>query len=752
MRKILGSKKTNLIALFVANTFTAGLNTSYAQTPQNGQSAQSKLLEEVVVTARKREESVMDVPIAVTAFNSGQLEILKVRDIQSLSVGLPNVAFDDIGTTRGVANFSIRGLGVNSSIPSIDPTVGTFIDGVYLGTNAGVVFDVFDLQSIEVLRGPQGTLFGRNVTGGAVLLKSKAPGDEFEGQIKASIEGGGEKPNKYLMGSFGGPVSSTLAAKVSFYTNQDDGYFLNLFNNEAFGEQDTVSIRPMIVWTPNDRLSITAIYDYFDSDGDGPASQNHRNGFGVTNQLTDFDRNSLDFSIDNEGFLSTRSDFFRTISTLDIGDGQITNVFGYREFDQSGDLDVDATPLSLFHSLTALQTKQISNELRYNGNISDKAQITTGLYYFKNELSYNENRRLLGLVAPPGFFGLTQDGGGDYEVKTLGAFAALDYQLNDKTVLNVGLRYTDEKKSANIASLIRNINAPCSVVDGNCPFDFEDEESWSNLSPKIGFTYNLTDASLVYGHWTRGFRSGGYNLRNTAIDTVNFGPGPFDEEEADSFELGYKTTFSNGGRLTAAIFSNKIDNLQREVNFPDPVSGTVQVIKNTSDATINGIEVDTLLPLTGQLLLNASIGYIDPSYDEVRFDLNGDGVINSADEDLDLPRAAELTYSIGLTLDSDLGNWGSAVSRISYAFKDKSIFTDNNRGTLNELGILDLGIDLTSADGRWGLGLFGKNLTDEVKHGNDTQLPSLLGPVPLGGSFAPLAKGRIYGVEVILNF
>ena len=209
---------------------------------QESQGATSVLLEEIVVTARKREESLMDVPISVSAYGSDQLEVLKVRDIQSLSVGLPNVAFDDIGTTRGVANFSIRGLGINSSIPSIDPTVGTFIDGVYLGTNAGVVFDVFDLDSIEVLRGPQGTLFGRNVTGGAVLLNSKAPSEEFEGKIKASIEGGGEDLNKYFMGSVGGSVSDTLAAKISFYTNQDDGYFLNRFNNEAFGEQDTVSV------------------------------------------------------------------------------------------------------------------------------------------------------------------------------------------------------------------------------------------------------------------------------------------------------------------------------------------------------------------------------------------------------------------------------------------------------------------------------------------------------------------------------
>jgi len=737
------------VAIAVAASFTSTGSVVHAQ---ESQGATSVLLEEIVVTARKREESIMDVPISVSAYSADQLEVLKVRDIQSLSVGLPNVAFDDIGTTRGVANFSIRGLGINSSIPSIDPTVGTFIDGVYMGTNAGVVFDVFDLESIEVLRGPQGTLFGRNVTGGAVLLKSKTPSEEFEGKIKASVEGGGEDLNKYFMGSVGGPVSETLAAKISFYTNQDDGYFLNRFNNEAFGEQDTVSIRPMLVWTPNDKLSVTAIYDYFDSDGDGPASQNHINGFGVTNAATNFDRDSLDFSIDNTGFLSTRSDFLRSTVEYELENGTITNVFGYREVDQTGNIDVDATPLDLFNSLTALDVEQVSNELRYAGELNDRTQITAGLYYFKNELKYNENRRLLGLVAPPGIFGLTQDGGGEYEVTTLGAFASIDYSLNDRTNLNLGLRYTDEEKSANIASLIRNLNSPCSVVDGTCPFDFNDEESWSNLSPKIGFTHSLGDASLVYGSWSRGFRSGGYNLRNTAIDTANFGPGPFDEETVENLEFGYKTTFANGGRLTAAIFYNQIDDMQREINLADPISGVVQVIRNTADATISGIELDTLYPLSENLLLNASIGYIDPEYDEVRFDLNGDGAINGADLDLDLPRAAELTYTIGLTLDTEVGNWGTATSRISYAYRDESAYTDNNRGFINEQGILDLGVDFKSNDGKWEFGLYGKNLSDEVKHGGDTQLPSLLGPIPLGGTFSPLAKGRIYGAEFTYNF
>lgn len=741
----------NLVILSLLSTCVFSANA------QSDQGATSVLLEEVVVTARKREESVLDVPLAISAFNSQQLSALKVRDLQSLSVGLPNVALDDIGTTRGVANFSIRGLGINSSIPSIDPTVGTFVDGVYLGTNQGVVFDIFDLSSVEVLRGPQGTLFGRNVTGGAVLLNSKLPDDEFEGLVKASVEGGGESSNNYLMGSIGGPLLSnengtTLAAKISLYTNQDNGYFKNLSDGQAFGEQDTVSFRPTIVWTPSDAFKLTLHYDYFDAQGDGPASQSHENSLGVSNAAADFNRDSLDFSIDERGFVNVRSDFVRGRADYFLGNGTITNIVGYRKMDQQALIDVDASPLDLFSSPTHVESEQISNELRYSGKLGDKLQLTTGVYYFKNDLSYAESRGLLGLLAPPGSFALTQSGGGDYEVETLGVFASVDYDLNDKLVLNAGLRYTDEEKSAEIASLSRNVNALCNVLEGTCPIDFSDSETWSNLSPKVGLSYHINDNALGYAHWTRGFRSGGYNLRNTAADTVNFGPGPFDEETVENLEFGYKAQFANGARITAAAFYNQIDDLQREINLADPTTGIVQVIRNTADATVNGIEVDALWPINDALLITASLGYIDPDYQEVRFDLNGDGVINDSDFDLDLPRAANLTYSLGLTLDSEIGNWGTATSRISYSYRDESASTDNNLGFINEQGILDAGIDFYSANGRWTLGVFGKNLSNEVKHGGDTVLPAMLGPIPLGGTFSPLAKGRVYGIELSYNY
>ncbi|MEM9313904.1 MAG: TonB-dependent receptor, partial [Pseudomonadota bacterium] len=265
---------------------------------------------------------------------------------------------------------------------------------------------------------------------------------------------------------------------------------------------------------------------------------------------------------------------------------------------------------------------------------------------------------------------------------------------------------------------------------------------------KIGLSYAIDDNAQLYGHWSRGFRSGGYNLRNTSPTAA---PGPFGEEQVDSFELGYKSQGS-WGKLNAAVFYNTVDDMQREVNLPDITSGVVQIIDNTADATLWGFEVDGAFSISEAVVVLASLGYIDASYDSVAFDLNGDGVADSADKNLDLPRAPELTYSVGLTYDFDLGSWGYASARVSYAYRDEVAYTDNNLGIIPEQDILDAGLDFYSGGGGWTLSLYGRNLLDTVKWGGDTQLPATLGPFQLGGTFSPLARGRVYGAQLTFDF
>ncbi|WP_439133878.1 TonB-dependent receptor, partial [Pseudomaricurvus sp.] len=685
--------------------------TSYSAMAQDvARPGSSALLEEIVVTARKRAENSQDTPLAITAYGADQLDALKVRDLGSLAVGMPNVAMDDAGTTRGIANFSIRGLGINSSIPSIDPTVGVFIDGVYMGTNGGVVLDMFDLESIEVLRGPQGILFGRNVTGGAVLVNTKTPTQDFEASVRGIYEVGGEEANKYLMGSISGGLTDNVAAKLSLYTNRDDGWFKNEYDGDAFGKTDTFMVRPVVSWDINDTTNLTLRYEYQESEGQGTPSQSHTNGRGVPSANSNYDRNSHKFAIDEEGLLETRSNLFSATLNKDVafGDGTITNIFGWREFSSYSITDIDSSSAFLFHSIADMEAEQYSNELRYTGTFGEKWTLTTGLYYFNNEIAYDEHR-LLGGGA------VQQYGGGDYEVTSLGTFVAADYALTDQWTLTAGVRFTKEEKEAQVANLSANVDIAgvttgnqCNIIDGTCQFDFDDDETWNSWSPKLGFMYELEMDARIYGSWSRGYRSGGYNLRNTSEDT-SVTPGPFDEETVNTYELGYKMSLGDRGRLNAAIFYTDIQDMQREINIPSDTSGVEQRIDNTADATLMGIEIDATYGLTDNLILTASVGYTDSEYDEVIYDLNGDDQVDSIDKSLDIPRAAELTYSIGLSHDMDLGDWGYASSRIQYAYRDESAYTDDNFGYIDEQDILDIGIDIHTNDEKWVVGLYGKN-------------------------------------------
>ena len=731
---------------FATTALLAASLPAIAQDDEERRGGASVFLEEIRVTARKREESMQDAPLSVSALSSEQIDALQVRDLTSLAVGLPNVALDDVGTTRGVANFSIRGLGITASIPSIDPTVGVFVDGVYMGLNNGIVFDMFDLESIEVLRGPQGILFGRNVTGGAILLNTKKPGDELEFKLRAAADAGGEGGmNRYLMGAVGGPISDTFAAKLTAYYNEDDGWFKNLATGNDHGAINQLMIRPVIVWTPTDNLEITARYEYSDIDGDGPSSQSHTNGFGVDGTPISHNPESFDYAIDEEGFQTNETNFFSLKIDWSVGEtGTITNIFGWRDYSGAALSDIDAQPVPFFHGSFGSEAEQISNELRYNSSIGDKTNLTVGLYYFKNDIEYAESRFLLGGA-------LTQDGGGLYGVETMAAFASMDYDISDTVTLIAGLRYTSEEKDAQIATLPFNTNNPCNVLEGTCAYDFVDSKSWTNVSPKIGATVATSDDVTLYGHWTRGFRSGGYNLRNTAGDTVANPPGPFDEETVDNFEIGWKRDFDRG-RLNGAVFFNKIQDMQADINFSDPVSGVVQVIKNTADAEILGIELDGVYSLAQNFVVTGSIGMIDAQYTKVLFDLNGDGVINQDDLNLNLKRAPELTYAIGFNCAVDIGSWGYMSARASFAHRDETAWSEDNRAYVPEQDIVDAGLSFSSNDGMWVFALYGKNLTNEVKWGGDTQLPSMLGSAPLGGTFSPLAKGRMYGVEVTMTF
>ncbi|MEO1043930.1 MAG: TonB-dependent receptor [Pseudomonadota bacterium] len=723
----------------------------------------------IVVTGTKTRnpEDVQDVPVAVTAFNNQSLEALKVRDIQGLSLQAPNISLDQIGTSRGTANFSIRGLGINSSIPSIDPTVGVFVDGVYLGFNGGVVFDLFDLDSVEILRGPQGILFGRNTTGGAVLINTGNPTEEFQGKFRAAVEGpvdgnrGGA--NYFASGVVSGPIiEDVLLFKVGAYYNEDEGYFRNQFDGSNQGAAETYILRGALEFRPTDNLTFVAKLDYFDSEGDGPPAQNR----GI------FDRDSFNLSIDEPGNYDTQIWTGSLRMDWEIGPGVLTNIFGYRDYAATTLADIDATPLFLFHSNTETEQDQISNELRYAMSF-DGIEITVGGFYFDQSIAYTEVRDLPPLSA------LTFFGGGQQDHQVLGLFGQGQFYITDSLSLIGGIRWSREEKDAAVTYI--RPRPECSVVDGTCPTagtnpfiptennGFVDDVVFTNWSPKLGFQYEFSN-SQIYGHWTRGFRSGGYNFRITdanffenVVVPSNGGNLNFDEERVDTFEIGAKFQSVDGAfTLNLATYVTQINNMQREVNVSDPnAGGVLQSILNTADATLFGIEGEARMRVSDSLLFTANFGYINDSYDEVRFDISGDGVVDAGDEALRIPRVPEYTWGVGAVHELDLGN-STILSRFNLQYRDEFAFTDDNLGFIQDIVQLEANITWQTPVEGLSLSVYGRNLFDQVQAGGDTQIP-FGGPLstgvrqpfaqfPTGGTFSPLARGRQVGAELQFEF
>lgn len=722
--------------------------------------------DEIVVTGTKTQdaENVQDVPLAVTAFNARSLEALKVRDIQSLTYSAPNVSLDQIGTSRGTANFSIRGLGINSSIPSIDPTVGVFVDGVYLGFNGGVVFDLFDLDSVEILRGPQGVLFGRNVTGGAVLINTGNPTDEFSGKFRAAADGplfqdrGGA--NYTTSAVIAGPiVKDALLFKLGGYYNRDEGYFVNLFDGSKHGRADTKILRGALEGRLGD-MTIRGKLEYFDSQGDGPAAQNGNR----------YRRGTFDFANDLRGSYASEVWTGSVTAELDIGPGTLTNIFGYRTYSGTTNGDIDSSAAFLFHSNTETEQAQISNELRYAVSM-DGFDLTVGGFYFDQSIAYTEVRDL------PPLSRLTFYGGGSQDHQVLGAFANASVGLTDALSLIAGLRWSREEKSAGV-TYIRPRPA-CSVVQGTCPTSgrnpfipsenngFVDDNSWTSWSPKLGAQYEFATGQ-VYAHWTRGFRSGGYNFRITNATVFEnvvvpaTGGFSFDEEQVDNYEIGGKfQTADRSFTLNAAAYMTKIDNMQREVNQSSPTAGVSQFILNTANATIFGAEAEARMRVSPELLFTANVGVIDAQYDEVLFDISGDNVLNAADLALKLPRVPDVTWGVGVIHEADLGA-GSLVSRANLQYRDEFAYTDSNFGYVEDIVNLDANVTWNTPVDGLAFSVYGKNLLDEAQYGGDTQLPfpgpnstrvnRPFAPFPALGSFRPLSKGRQLGAEVTFEF
>lgn len=728
--------------------------------PASGHAQEEAARDPIIVTAKEPAVDPIAYPGGVTAIGAAELEARQLQDISTLSYAAPNVSLDAIGTFKGVANFSIRGLGINSSIPSIDPAVGLFVDGVYQGINAGTVFDMLDIEQVDVLRGPQGVAFGRNTTGGAVLVRTADPSFEWEGHARigyeAPVDEGRGTGMLTASGVVSGPLSDIVAVRLGALHSDDGGYFTNLYDGKDFGAAKTTILRGGIALRASERLSLTVKGEWADSKGDGATT--HNNG--------QHPRDSFELSVNERGFYRSEGGSVTARAVYELDRGSLTNIFGWRQYDLVTRNDIDSSPQTLFHSDTATSHEQWSNELYYAAEYG-RLTTTIGGYVFHQRIGYDEIRALASY----------QYGGGRQEHDVLGVYAQGDYAIDDAWTLTAGLRWSREEKSAAI-TYVRPRTA-CSAIDATCPVTgenvpgenngFTDKRAWDGLSPRVALTFKPSEDSALYASWTRGFRSGGYNLRITqpiAFEEIaeDLGSPAFDQERVDSFELGSKwQSPDRRARINAALFWMEIDGLQREVNVPSLSSGLAQSVYNTADARILGGEIDASVEAAPGFTLTGNVGYTDAEYRRVFFDLNSDNVIDAADLALDLPRAPKWTWGGSAHYQAGLGSFGSLVASVYFQHRARYAYTDNNWGFNSASDRLDASLALKMAEDAVTVTVFGRNLLDEVQFGGDTQLPFAGGPYsdgnnrpfdprPAAGTFSPVNKGRVLGVSVAADF
>lgn len=739
-----------------------------AATPALAQDAGSQSPEDavrsiIIVTTKDGGETLLDYAGSARIIDSPELDARAFQDLSSLSQAAPNVSLDAIGTFRGVANFAIRGLGINSSIPSIDPSVGLFVDGVYMGINAGTVLDMVDVERVDLLRGPQGVAFGRNTTGGAVMVTTADPEETFGGSARLSLEGpvdggrGGATVTARSM--ITGPLGGGLAFRLAALASDDAGYFRNSFDGRRIGGADTVVVRGGLAYRGSG-LRLVAKGEWAESEGDGAPT--HSNGL--------FARDTFQISVNQRGFHESESSFATLRAEIDLGAGTLTNIAGWRDYSLATRNDIDSTPVKLFESDTATAQEQWSNELTYALD-AGAWRLVTGAYLFRQEVGYDEGRDLTGLG------GTLQYGGGRQDHDSVGLFGQVDLDLTEALTLTGGLRWTREVKEAAITYV--RTRAACSAIAETCPVSgervagenngFADRRSWEAFSPRIAASFAAAEGTRLHASWSRGHRSGGYNLRITQpqafeqIAAANGSPA-FDEERVDSFELGVKwQSADNMAYVQGALFWNQVDNLQRELNVPSASSGLAQSVYNTADARIRGAEIEGWLQPAPGLSLSAHVGLTDAEYRRVFLDLTGDGAINAADLALALPRAPEWSWGGSLTYEAAVSGDATVQADVFFQHRSAFAYTDNNWGFNSASDRLDASLSLESESTGMTFRLYGRNLLDEVQFGGDTQLPFGGGPfsdgnnrpfdpAPAAGTFSPLAKGRVLGLEIAAKF
>lgn len=660
---------------------------AHAQVTPVTDSQSAQILDDIVVTARKRAERLQDVPVVVSAFTPEAIANKGATDLQALSTSIPNVKLEHVGLFQTAASFSMRGLG-NTSIESFDdPRVAVYIDGAYQPRTADGLGDMFDVETVEVLRGPQGALYGRNAFAGAVAVRSKRPGFDFEGEAEATIANYGRRDLKAAVNI---PlVEDKVAARFAYMHREFDGFFrvgnespslsvdqqselvgreLSHLIGERTGGDRRDSFRGLLRFTPTDDVDINLIVKRVEVRADGSPTINQtlagsrfaalgfpgRNPFGDHGRGIDGDGSNPFLSGANYGNRTDIDEWDITAdSTVSLWGGEWYTVVNFKKNDSLVLTDTDGTLVDLFSSERLEEFESFQAETRYQRSfLDDRMDVLGGVFYLRDKFQMFQ-RLLLGFGAPgnpaanppvpetPRFRFPTDGRSPSHNLqflgqvrKTISPYFQVNYDLTDEVRLNAALRYSWEKRTAfdfpGQAPL-----GPSGSAALSRDFDQlkqavvlgtgcgEFDDSTDSWSPSLGIDYKPTPDVMLFASWQRAFKSGGINAKAATCQTFSV---PYADEQIDNFEVGLKSDLADGHlRFNVNFFWSELKNLQVTAIRANPLSlaSTESIVANAAGARIRGIEAEIVWVPIEGLNLFLNGGYLDSKYKDFCANLTG---------------------------------------------------------------------------------------------------------------------------------
>lgn len=718
----------------------SGMAQSQAQDTDDGYK-----LEEIVVTARKIEERLQDTPVSVTAITAKMFDERGAEQITAVANIAPNMNFSSSGQISGSGSAAvvfIRGVGQNDFLHTNEPGVGIYVDGVYLGRTVGSVLDILDLERVEVIRGPQGTLFGRNTIGGAVSLHTKAPTEEWGGRLRAVV---GEDDRHEFFGTVSGPISENIGVVASGMYRKRDGTVKRVLVGDELGDDDVLGGRIKFVVDVSDQLAATLSLDgvrerensaaevLIDSP-DNSAWSNffNRNIFGnfnpgstdpagcasggeLTNTACKNDQwVGAPYTSYETGPSHNDVDTWGITLNLDYGLNEylsINSITAYRELEAHFTRGADGSPFRIFHTQDTLEQEQFSQELKLTGRFAnDRLRWVAGAYYFSEEA---DGGALLDGLPPP--FPL-DNGGSSRSCDATGNFCARDdivnatdnsnwaiygeatLDLNERLHLTGGLRYTDESKEF--------IPGGYSLRFGTftIPNVSQPEQNFKEVTWRASLAYDISDALNTYFTVSRGFKSGGYTLRLTQPSIDGLSP-TFGPEFVTMYEIGLKAE-TQTLRVSLAGFYSDYEDIQVQRNVPPEIN---TVTANAAKGEIKGVEAELLWVPVSSLQVQGSLGYQDAEYTKM-----GEGVFPLTIDDK-FTYTPEFSANLGVSYLLPVGSAGTLRPRLDWVHRSSIHFENDNDMYVFENGYdtLNLSAAFEPPGGNWTMTFGVNNVTDE---------------------------------------